>query len=286
MINSRHIEPHQFLEEASEIVLERVRDNNIKLNTVFNGEFVSSDKRANKNVSTRNYELFQTFDLEEWYASRVIEPILTSLEEFQERDSGWTLSRILNLIFNVNKYNPLHAGCYIELPREIKMKRAVINVQSLSNACFCSYDDSLSKYRFRRGNDCIAWFAEELRNLVHKVNTILSTNVPMADFTRDEWQKFNSVTHCHVYEKPFTSDDTRVRDHCRLIGRFRGPAHSFIDSYKFLASSLEKLASYDSSTYLMYYDVNNLHGWAMCQLPYADFRWVDDVENFNVMDIA
>jgi len=39
-------------------------------------------------------------DLQEWYASRVIEPILASLEEFQERDSGWTLSRILNLTLN------------------------------------------------------------------------------------------------------------------------------------------------------------------------------------------
>jgi len=40
------------------------------------------------------------------------------------------------LTINVNKYNPLHAGCYIELLREIKMKRAVINVQSMDNACF------------------------------------------------------------------------------------------------------------------------------------------------------
>jgi len=46
------------------------------------------------------------------------------------------LSRILNLIINVNKYNPLHAGCYIELPREIKLKKAVINVQSTDSACF------------------------------------------------------------------------------------------------------------------------------------------------------
>jgi len=41
----------------------------------------------------------------------------------------------------------------------------------------CSYDDSLSKYRFRRNNDCIAWLAEELKNLAYNVKTILSTNV-------------------------------------------------------------------------------------------------------------
>jgi len=112
VINFKHIEPRQFLEDASEIVIERVRSvmqehDNIKINTVFNGEFVAGDKRANK-----------------------------SLEEFQERDSGWALSRILNLTINVNKYNPLHAGCYIELPRKIKLKRAVVNVQFTDNACF------------------------------------------------------------------------------------------------------------------------------------------------------
>ncbi|KYM93248.1 hypothetical protein ALC53_00184, partial [Atta colombica] len=85
----------QFLEDANEIVLERVRDimqrhNCIKINIVFNDQFITSD-------------------LHEWYAWRVVEPILTSLEEFQERDSGWTLSRNLNLTFNVNKYNTLHA---------------------------------------------------------------------------------------------------------------------------------------------------------------------------------
>jgi len=53
--------------------------------------------------------LFRTFDLREWYELRDVESILTSLEEFQERDSGRTLPRILNLAINVNKYNPLYA---------------------------------------------------------------------------------------------------------------------------------------------------------------------------------
>ncbi|KYM80080.1 hypothetical protein ALC53_09471 [Atta colombica] len=42
------------------IVLERVRDimqrhNSIKINTIFNDEVITDDKRANKSITTRNY---------------------------------------------------------------------------------------------------------------------------------------------------------------------------------------------------------------------------------------
>ncbi|XP_019700764.2 uncharacterized protein LOC109504640 [Harpegnathos saltator] len=46
------------------------------------------------------------------------------------------LSCILDLTVNVNKYKSMCAGCRIELPRKIKMKRTVINVQSMDNARF------------------------------------------------------------------------------------------------------------------------------------------------------
>jgi len=123
VINLKDIEPRQFFEAAREIVLDRVRSvmqkrDNIKINTVFNGEFVAGNKNANKSIATRNYELFRTSNLREWYELHVVEAIF-ALEEFQKRDSGWALSRILNLTVNANKYNPLHAECYIKLPREI-----------------------------------------------------------------------------------------------------------------------------------------------------------------------
>jgi len=141
IINSNYIEPRQFLEDASDIVLEHVqkllqKHNCLKINTVFNGEFVAGDKRANKSVNTRNFELFRTSDLRDWYERCIFEPTLAALEEFQERDSGWALSRIHNLLVNINKYNPMRAGCNIKLPREIMLKRAVINVKSNDNACF------------------------------------------------------------------------------------------------------------------------------------------------------
>jgi len=95
VINFKHIEPRQFLEDAKDIVLERVQSvmqehDNIKINTMFNGEFVTDDKRVSECITTRTYELFRTSDLQEWYESRVVESTFhrTSLEEFQKRDNG------------------------------------------------------------------------------------------------------------------------------------------------------------------------------------------------------
>jgi hypothetical protein len=141
VINSNYIEPRNFLEDARNMVIEHVRNtverhNSVKVNTVFNGEFVAGDKRSNIGITTKNYELYRCSDLEKWYQSRIIEPILASLDEFEESDSGWTLSSISNLTVNVNKYNPMHAGCNIELPKEIIFKKAIINVKTEDNACF------------------------------------------------------------------------------------------------------------------------------------------------------
>jgi len=120
-------------------------------------------------------------------------------------------------------------------------------VFSIGYYVHCSYDDSLSIYRFRRDNDCVVWFTEQLRDLAHSVNCILSANVPMVNF---DYEKFNSATHCHICEKPFAPDDTRVRDHCHLTGRYRGPAHSncnlnYKDSH-FIPIVFHNLSGYDA----------------------------------------
>lgn len=141
VVNSSYIEPRRFLVDARDTVIDRIREtlhthSCLKVNTAFNGEFVAVRKIAVKSITTKNRQLFATSDLREWYDTHVLETILTDLDEFQERDSGWALSRILNLTVNVNKCNPMRAGCWIDIPREIKMKKAVVNVRSTDNACF------------------------------------------------------------------------------------------------------------------------------------------------------
>ncbi|KYN21871.1 hypothetical protein ALC57_05765 [Trachymyrmex cornetzi] len=74
--NFNHIEPRRFLEDAREIVLERVRDaverhGSAKVNTAFNGEFATKDKRAIKSTNTKNIEIYRRTDIREYTSEKL-----------------------------------------------------------------------------------------------------------------------------------------------------------------------------------------------------------------------
>ncbi|KYN11348.1 hypothetical protein ALC57_16499, partial [Trachymyrmex cornetzi] len=191
VINYNHIEPRRFLEDGGNVVLERVRDAverhcSVKMNTAFNGDFATKDKRANKSIITKNNEIYYVFTI---------------------------------------------------LTRAKNCRRTI-------------------------------WIVKK-RDLSSRTMDIL----PM---TKEKYISFTK----HVDSTKDKNENHFLKNCVKL---------TFIDSYKFLASSLEKLASYldKDKLKIMYYDVNNLYGWAMCKpLPYAEFRWVEDAANFDVSAIA
>ena len=61
--------------------------------------------------------------------------LIEKMNTFQERDSGWSLSEIIHLEVNINKYQPIRGSLYIPLPKIIADKKACINI--VNNGVYC-----------------------------------------------------------------------------------------------------------------------------------------------------
>jgi len=72
-------------------------------------------------------------------------------------------------------------------------------------------DEGCITYYFRRNEGCITWFAQQLNDLAHRVKNIVSANVPIETLSKQQWEAYYSATRCYICEKPFASNDTRVR---------------------------------------------------------------------------
>ena len=78
------------------------------------------------NSSTNIPETFETMK----------QKIIESFAKYTSGGSGWIFQSIENLLLKIDKNIPLNGSSYIDLPKEIKTKKAVINVQNKDNRCF------------------------------------------------------------------------------------------------------------------------------------------------------
>lgn len=88
-----------------------------------------------KSFATENINIHQNYNFNDLFAN-VVDLLCKKFDDFQERDSGWTWIKSLYLEVNINKYTPLRAASYIDLPKCIKSKRACINIKNNDNFCF------------------------------------------------------------------------------------------------------------------------------------------------------
>ena len=61
--------------------------------------------------------------------------IETNIDKWTKEGSGWVVTRVLCLYVNIAKYQPLKGSSYIELPKYLKKKEAIINVRNQDNEC-------------------------------------------------------------------------------------------------------------------------------------------------------
>ena len=88
----------------------------------------------------------------------------------------------------------------------------------------CSYDNSLSEYKSYKQEEEQAespakWFVQSLHSLAVKLDDTYKHPKPMSHLTSLENIMIDEAPPCHICEKPFTKEDTRVRDHCHFTGK-------------------------------------------------------------------
>ena len=57
------------------------------------------------------------------------------IEKWTRQGSGWTVTKVLNVYLYFAKYTPLKVGSYIDLPKYLKEKKAIVNVKNQDNEC-------------------------------------------------------------------------------------------------------------------------------------------------------
>ena len=75
------------------------------------------------------------------------------------------------------------------------------------------------------GEDAGEVFVRKLQEEAEQVfQEYIATPQPLPALTEAELRSFYTATNCHICSQPLGGD--KVRDHCHIVGNYRGVAHS------------------------------------------------------------
>ena len=81
-------------------------------------------------------KITETTDIFEVYRE-MIDEIEEKVQEMEHVEgSGWQFVEIINLTLHVDIWDPIKGSSYIDLPKELKNKKAIINMKNEDNKCF------------------------------------------------------------------------------------------------------------------------------------------------------
>ena len=138
--------PVDFL-EAAKLPMVNIMNNNcntkVKLDLIVTMEKVKLDPDGFKYPqaefkfhSIGKKIITESTNTVEIYHDMISEILEAMLKAEQAEGSGWVFVEVKRLILKIDKWDPLKASSYIDLPKELKNKKALINMQNTDNKCF------------------------------------------------------------------------------------------------------------------------------------------------------
>ena len=126
--------------------------------------------------------------------------IYADFEADNEKDD----SIVGNKTINIYQQNPVLNGYHI--------------VSELEDVLKTDY------YKSPLGYNNVVWFVDEIRRLENKMAFYFKNTKKDIVMTDDDEEEYRNNNICRFCEKEILSD--KVRDHCHLTGKYRGPAHN------------------------------------------------------------
>lgn len=149
IVNERHIDIRGFLADGFYLFdheIQRVIDEHfiVKLSCcliVVLEKIVQTDDGEMKEkqtiyIQTRSEIVDLDTDLSEFYRGEIIKYLLSQIDDIFTEGSGFSLSSIEELVIHVNKYEPFRGSSFIELPKYLTSKKAIVNVVNKDEMCF------------------------------------------------------------------------------------------------------------------------------------------------------
>lgn len=117
----------------------------VKLNACLKMNFTKTNVDSDGNECIENQTIFlhskteildTSTDLTTFFDQYIQTYMVERIDDVMMRGSGFTLSQIDELLVQVNRFDPIAGSSYIELPKFLQTKKAIINIKNDDNQCF------------------------------------------------------------------------------------------------------------------------------------------------------
>ena len=104
-----------------------------------------------------------------------------------------------------------------------------------------------------RGPDAAKAFCKKIQEYIKDIYYLIKKSNKKIEMTEKEQENFNIATECYICKKELNND--KVRDHCHLTGKYRGPAHNncnlnLKDKINFVPIFFHNLSGFDSHLFI------------------------------------
>ena len=170
------ISPPEYLNRVFTTVEEMLKNNrNTKIKMILVCLMERISVKADKGVeaveefeaffSTSNYINLESTNIVK-LVQKCFGKILNDIEDFSSGGSGWYFKEVLRLEVDTVKFNPTKGSSYIDLPKWIKNKEAIINIKNRDDKCFLW---CILRYLYPKEKD--GQYLKDLRKYEFSLNT-------------------------------------------------------------------------------------------------------------------